>query len=45
MIVMQQIDQVSQDTAKRSIHRTVQTGECVSVCVFVWFLLRGQGQG
>lgn len=43
MIVMQQIDQVSQDTAKLSICRTVHTGECVRVSVFVWFL-HGQGQ-
>lgn len=29
MIVMQQIDQVSQDTAKLSICRTVHIGQCV----------------
>lgn len=39
---MQRIDQVSQDTAKLSICRTVRT-EILCVSVFVWFL-RGQGQ-
>lgn len=40
MIVMQQIDQISQGTAKISICRTVHTGECVCMCVFVWFGVR-----
>lgn len=43
MIVMQQIDQVSQDTTELSICRTVHTGECGCVRARVWFL-RGRGQ-
>lgn len=34
MIVMQQIDQVSQDAAKLSICGTVYTGRCVCLCAF-----------
>lgn len=44
MIVMQQIDQVSQDAAKLSICRTVHTGECVCVraCAFLCGFLVGR---
>lgn len=41
MIVMQQIDQVSQDAAKLSICVTVHTGRCVCLCAFYFVCVCG----